>query len=87
MKVGIDIGLIMDYKTRHNFIYGLWDVTGEDIYNALLIFFIEAGGIPYTIQCYSDTKFLVGSPHQLILERGVSLQAAPGGSHIQNGIA
>jgi hypothetical protein len=100
-KFGMDIGfghkdspgglkyslLIVDYKTRHNFIYGLRAVSGEDIHNALLAFFIEAGGIPGTIQCDFNTKFLAGSARQLILERGIRLQAAPGGRQSKNGLA
>jgi hypothetical protein len=84
-KVGMDIGfghkdspgafkyslLIVDYKTHDNFIYGLRAVTGEVIHNALLDLFIEAGGIPGTIQCDFDTQFLAGSARQLILERGI----------------
>jgi hypothetical protein len=76
--------LIVDYKTRHNFIYGLRAVTGKDIHNELLAFFIEAGGIPGTIQCDFDTKFLTGSARQLILEGGIWFQAAPGGRQSQN---
>jgi hypothetical protein len=34
-----------------------------------------------------DTKFLAGSACQLILERGIRLQAAPGGRQSQNGLA
>jgi hypothetical protein len=79
--------LVVDYKTRHNFIYGLRAVTGEEIHNAFLAFFIEDGGIPGTIQCDFDTKFLAGSARQLILERGIRLQAAPGGRKSQNGLA
>jgi hypothetical protein len=78
--------LIVDYKTWHNFLYGLRTVTDEDIHNALLDFFIEPGGIPGTIQCDFDTQFLAGSAHQLILERGIRLQAAPGGRQSQNGL-
>jgi hypothetical protein len=76
----------VDYKTRHNFIYGLRAVTGEDIHNALLAFFIEAGGIPGTIQCNFDTTYLAGSAHQLILEQVIRLQAAPGSRQSQNGL-
>jgi hypothetical protein len=100
-KVGIDIRfghndspggfkyslLIVDYNTRHNFIYGLQAITGEDIHNALLAFFIEARSIPGTIHCDSDTKFLAGSARQLILECGIRLQAALGGRQSQNGLA
>jgi hypothetical protein len=79
--------LIVDHKTRHNFIYGLRAVTGEDIHNVLLAFFIEAGGIPGTIQCDCDTKFLAGSAHQIIVKRGIQLQASPGGRQSQNGLS
>jgi hypothetical protein len=71
-KVGMDIGyghpdspggfnyslLIEDYKTRQKYIYGLKSTTGADTHNALLAFFIETGGIPGTIQCDFDTKFI-----------------------------
>jgi hypothetical protein len=63
--------LVVDNKTRNNFIYGLRAVTGDCIHNDLLAFFIEAGGIPDTIQCDSDTKFLAGSARQLIIDRGI----------------
>jgi hypothetical protein len=78
--------LIVDYKTRRNFIYVLCAVTGEDIHNPLLAFFIEAGSIPGTLQCDFDMKFLAGSARQLILERGIRLQVAPGGLQSQNGL-
>jgi hypothetical protein len=100
-KVGLDIGFgpkdspggfkyslfVMDYKTQHNFIYGLRSVIGEDIHNVLPTFFIEARGIPGTIQLDFDTKFLAGSARQLILECGMRLQAAPGDRQSQNGLA
>jgi hypothetical protein len=100
-KFGMDIGfghndspggfkyslLIEDYKTQHNFIYGLPAVTGEDKHNVLLDFFIEAGGIPGTIQCDFDTTFLASSAHQIVLERGIRLQASPGGRQSKNGLA
>jgi hypothetical protein len=78
--------LIVDYKTLHNFIYGLRSITGEDIHNALLAFFIEASGIPGTIQCDFDKKILAGSARQLILERSIRLQASPRGRQSQNGL-
>jgi hypothetical protein len=63
-KVGMDIGygnpdspggfkyslLIVDYKTQSKYIYRLKGITGADIYNALLAFYIEASGIPGAIQ-------------------------------------
>jgi hypothetical protein len=81
-KVGMDFGyghtdspggfkyslLIVDYKTRNIYIYGLKGITGADIHNALSAFFIEAGGILGTLQCEFDTKFIAGSAHQLLLE-------------------
>jgi hypothetical protein len=77
----------VDYKTQHNFIYGLQVVTGEDIHNALLAFFIEVGGIPGTIQCNFDTKFLAGYAHQLIIDCGIRLQADPGRRQSQNSLS
>jgi hypothetical protein len=79
--------LIVDYKTSQKYIYGLKGITDADIHNALLAFFVEAGGIPGTIQCDFDTKFIAGSARPLLLERGIRLQSAPGGRQSQNGLA
>jgi hypothetical protein len=70
--------LIVDYKTQPKYIYILKGITGADIHNALLAFYIEAGGIPGAIQC-DGTKFIAGSARQLHIERVIRLQAAPGG--------
>jgi hypothetical protein len=90
-KVGMDIGyghpdspdgfvyslLIVDYKNRNKYIYVLRGITGAEIHNALLAFFVEAEGIPGTIRCDFDTKFIDGSAHQLLLVRGIGLQTPP----------
>jgi hypothetical protein len=47
---------------------------------------VEAGGIPGNIQWDFDTKFIAGSARQLLLERCIILQAAPGGQQSQNGL-
>jgi hypothetical protein len=79
--------LIDDYNTRHKYIYEPGGITGADIHNALLVFFIETGGIPGKIQWDFDTKFITGSASQLLLDCGIHLQAPPGGRQSQNGLA
>jgi hypothetical protein len=82
-KVGTNIGygrpyspggfkyslLIVDYKTIRKYIYGLGGLTGADVHNALVASFIEAGGIPGTIQCDFDNKLIAGSWWSTIRER------------------
>jgi hypothetical protein len=79
--------VIVGYKTRHAYIYGIRGITREDTHNALLAFFTESGGIPCTIRCDFDTKFIAGSARELLLERDIRLQTAPGGCQSQNGLA
>lgn len=100
-KVGMDIGyghpnspdrfeyslLIVDYNNWNKYIYVLRGITGAEIHNALLVLFVEAGGIPGTIQCDFDIKLIAGSTHQLLLERGIRLQSPPGGRQSQNRMA
>jgi hypothetical protein len=78
--------LIIYYKTYKKFIYGMKDVTDDKIHNALLILFIEAGGIPGIIQCDFNGKFLKGPIHKLCMEGGIFIQAAPSGCQSQSGL-
>jgi hypothetical protein len=99
--VGMDIGygdgtspggfkytlLLVDRTTRNTWVYGLRDMTGSTIADAIWSFFISnAGGIPRRIQCDFDPRFLGGKVRRLLTTRGIRVMASPPNRQSQNGL-
>ena len=98
--VGMDIGygdgtspggfkytlLLVDRTTRKTWVYGLRDMTGSTIADAIWSFFIDAGGIPRRIQCDFDPRFLGGKVRRLLTTRGIRVTASPPNRQSQNGL-
>jgi hypothetical protein len=72
--VGIDIGygngkspgyqcclFMVDLATRYTWTYGLANLSGDTIIDALWRFFVNAGGFPRRLHCDFDRRFLAGS--------------------------
>ena len=98
--VGMDIGyvesggpegqkyclMLVDASTRHTWVYGLSNLKGTSITDALWAFFIDAGGLPTTIQCDFDPRFMGGHVRRLWLTSGITLRSAPPGRQSANGL-
>jgi hypothetical protein len=67
-------------------VYGLKDMNGQTISDALWKFFIDAGGFPRRIQCGFDPKFMGGKVRRLLTAHGVRVTASPPNRQSQNGL-
>jgi transposase InsO family protein len=97
--VGIDIGyrdgkspggyqyflFMADLATRYSWTYGLADLSGDTIIDALWRFFVDAGGFPRRLCCDFDRRFLAGSVSRLLWSHGVRIGASPPHRQSQNG--
>jgi hypothetical protein len=97
--VGIDIGygdgkspggyqyclFLVDLVTCYTWTYGLSDLSGDTIIDALWRFFVDAGGFPKRLHCDFDRRFLAGSVGCLLRSHGVHIGASPPQQQSQNG--
>jgi hypothetical protein len=93
--VGMDIGygdgtspggfkytlLLVDRTTHKTWVYGLRDMNGSMIADAIWSFFI-----PRRIQCDFDPRFLGGKVRRLLTSRGIRVTASPPHRQFQNGL-
>jgi hypothetical protein len=78
--------MLVDRATRKTWVYGLKDMNGSTIADALWRFFIDAGGFPKKIQCDFDPKFMGGKVRRLLNSHAIRLTAAPPNRQSQNGL-
>ena len=79
--------LLVDRTTRKTWIYGLRDINGSTIADAIWSFFIDARGIPCSIQCDFDPRFLDGKvSRRLLTSRGIRVMASPPNCQSQTGL-
>jgi hypothetical protein len=78
--VGMDIGYgdgtspggykytltLVDFATRHTWVYGLRTKTAECIIDALWCFYIDAGGFLTRIRCDFDSSFIKGKLYSFL---------------------
>ena len=98
--VGMDIGYgsgtspggynycltLVDSATRMVFCYGLQRLTGGDLQDAFWRFLIDAGGIPRTVQCDFDSRFLGGSMAGFLKSLRVVVRSASPRRQSSNGL-
>ena len=98
--IGMDIGygdgtslggfkytlLLVDRTTHKTWVYGLCDMNGSTIADAIWSFFIDAGGIPRCIQCDFDPSLLGGKVRRLLTSRGIRVTVSPFNRQFQNGL-
>jgi hypothetical protein len=98
--VGMDIGygegvspggyryclMLVDRKTRKTWVYGLPDMGGNSLCDALWRFFIDAGGFLRQIQSDFDPKFVGGQVACLLRAHFIRLRASPPNRQSQNGL-
>ena len=75
----------MDLATRYTWVYGLTDLTGNSICDALWRFFVDAGGFPRRFRCDFDRRFINGKVGRLLRSHGVKIGASPPYRQSQNG--
>ena len=78
--------LLVNRATHKTWVYGLRDMNGSTIADAIWSFFIDARGIPRHIQCDFDTRFLGGKVRHLLTSRGIRVTASPPNRQFQNGL-
>ena len=78
--------LLVDRTTHKTWVYGLRDMTGSTIADAIWSFFSDAGGIPLRIQCDFDPRFLGSKVRRLFTSRGIRVTASPSNRQSQNGL-
>ncbi len=98
--VGIDIGygdgkspggyqyclFMVNLATRYTWTYGLANLSGDTIIDALWrFFFVDAGGFPRRLRCDFDRRFLAGSAGRLLRSHGVRIGASPPHRQSQSG--
>jgi hypothetical protein len=76
---------LVDLATRYTWVYGLSDLSGDCIVDALWRFFVDAGGFPKRFRCDFDRRFLHGKVGRLLRSHGVKIGASPPYRHSQNG--
>jgi hypothetical protein len=76
---------LVDLATRYTWVYGLADLSGDCIVDALWRFFVDAGGFPKRFRCDFDRRFLHGKVGRLLRSHGVKIGASPPHRHSQNG--
>ena len=76
---------LVDLATRYTWVYGLTDLSGECLTDALWRFFVDAGGFPKRFRCDFDRRFLHGKVGRLLRSHGVKIGASPPHRHSQNG--
>ena len=98
--VGMDIGYgsgtspggfnycltLVDSATRMVFCYGLQRLTGGDLQDAFWRFLIDAGGIPKTVQCDFDSRFLGGSMAGFLKSLRIVVRSAAPRRQSSNGL-
>ena len=98
--IGMDIGygvgtspdgfnytlILVDCTTHMTWVYGLRDMNGSMIADAIWSFFIDAGGILRHIQCDFDPRFLGGKVRHLLTSHGIRVTASPPNRQFQNGL-
>jgi hypothetical protein len=77
----------VDLANRYTWTYGLTDLSGDTIINALWCFFVDAGGFPRRLRCDFDRRFLAGSVGCLLRSHGVRIGASPPHRQSKNGAA
>jgi transposase InsO family protein len=97
--VGMDIGYgegtspggykyaltLVDFATRHTWVYGLRTKSSECIIDALWCFYIDAGGFPTRIRCDFDSSFVKGKVYSFLRRKGIRVGVSPPGRQSQNG--
>jgi transposase InsO family protein len=76
---------LVDLATRYTWTYGLSDLTGDSITDALWQYFVDAGGFPHRLRCDFDRRFRHGLVSQLLCAHGVRIGASPPHRQLQNG--
>ena len=76
---------LVDLATRYTWVYGLSDLSGDSIADALWRFFVDAGGFPTRFRCDFDRRFLQGKVGRLLRSHGVKIGASPPHRQSQNG--
>ena len=98
--VGMDIGYgsgtspggynycltLVDSATRMVFTYGLTRLTGGDLQDAFWRFIIDAGGIPKSIQCDFDSRFLGGRMAAFLQSLRIKVRSAAPRRQSSNGL-
>ena len=88
--IGMDIGygnstslsgfkytlLLVDRTTHNTWVYGLRDMQGAAIADAIWSFFIDAGSIPHRIQCDFDPRFLGSKVRCLLTSHRIRITAS-----------
>lgn len=57
-----------------------------DIQDALWQYFVDAGGMPETMQCDYDPQFLGGIVRRLLHSKGIRIRSSPPRCQSQNGL-
>ena len=78
--------VLVDSYSRQVFTYGLNGLSGMDVQDALYRFFIDAGGVPDTIQCDYDPRFLGGIVRRMLHSKGIRIRSSPPYRQSQNGL-
>jgi hypothetical protein len=76
---------LVDLATRYTWVYGLADLSGDSIVDALWRFFVDAGGFPKRFRCDFDRRLIHGKVGRLLRSHGVKIGASPPYRHSQNG--
>jgi hypothetical protein len=67
----------LDLATRYTWVYGLSDLSGDCLIDALWRFFVDAGGFPKRFRCDFDWRFLHGKVCCLLRSHGAKIGASP----------
>ena len=78
--------VLADKCTTNSFVYGMHGKSGADVVEALWKFSIDAGGLPCTIQCDFDPRFIGGKVISLLQSHGCYVRAAPPHWQDHNGL-
>jgi hypothetical protein len=71
---------LVDFATRHTWVYGLRTKSSECIIDTLWCFYyIDAGGFPTRIRCDFDSSFVKGKVYSFLRRRGIRVGASPPG--------
>jgi hypothetical protein len=76
---------LVNLATRYTWVFGLTDLSGDCVVDAMRRFFVGAGGFPRRFRCDFDRCFLHGKVGQLLCSHGVKIGASPPYRHSQNG--
>jgi hypothetical protein len=76
---------LVNQAIRYTWVYGLTDLSGDCLADAMWQFFVNSGGFPRRFRCDFDCRFLHGKVGQLLWSHGIKIGASPPYRNSQNG--